>query len=147
MALANLQNKELNTENGGRVAKIFGGYIRDIHKGKHKQNLLNSLWFAAPVTIIILSIALFAHDALFNKQPDNVYQIPPAITTAPMPSDTSEPNIPNTTENVVVTSTGKKYHRPDCRFVKDKTNTRTLSIEDAIKEGYEACDVCDPDER
>lgn len=146
-ALSNVQTNEPNAENNLEVATLFKAYIKDIHKGKHKQKLLNSLWFATPIAIIILSMTLLAHNALFNKRPDNVYQTPPAITTTPMPSDIPETSIPNTTGNVVVTSTGKKYHLPDCRFVKDKTNTRTLSIEDAVQEGYAACDVCDPDKR
>lgn len=144
-ALSNVQTKEPNAENNIEVATLFKAYIKDIHKGKHKQKLLNSLWFATPIAIIILSMTLLAHNALFNKQPDNVYQIPSAITTTPMPSDIPETSIPNTTETVLVTSTGKKYHLPDCRFVKNKTNIKSLSIEEAIEEGYEPCDVCDPE--
>lgn len=49
------------------------------------------------------------------------------------------------TENidyVVVTTNGKKYHLPSCRYVKNKTNTIEYSISEAIDEGYTPCKVC-----
>lgn len=45
---------------------------------------------------------------------------------------------------VVRTRTGKKYHRPTCRFVKDKPDTTTLSREDAERANLKPCDICNP---
>ena len=43
---------------------------------------------------------------------------------------------------VVVTPTGKKYHRPDCRTLHQEM--RWLSVEQAKAEGYQPCKVCRP---
>lgn len=45
------------------------------------------------------------------------------------------------TETVYVTSSGKKYHKSTCRYVKDKSAT-LYSIDEAKKKGYTACSVC-----
>ncbi len=44
-----------------------------------------------------------------------------------------------------VTSTGNKYHKKDCIFVKDKTNVTRLTKEDFEAGKYKACDMCLPD--
>lgn len=46
--------------------------------------------------------------------------------------------------NVTVTRTGDKYHTSSCRYVKNKTDTRTLSLSSAKSQGYTACKVCKP---
>ena len=43
-----------------------------------------------------------------------------------------------------LTSTGNKYHEEECIFVKDKTNTRRLTIEEFESGDYEPCDICLP---
>lgn len=43
---------------------------------------------------------------------------------------------------VVVTAKGKKYHRPDCRTVKQMV--KELTVEEAQKLGYKPCKVCKP---
>ena len=43
---------------------------------------------------------------------------------------------------VVVTPTGKKYHRPDCRTLRQEI--RWLSVEQAQALGYAPCKVCKP---
>jgi len=48
----------------------------------------------------------------------------------------------NKGDKVYVTETGKKYHREDCRYL-DKSKI-AMTKEDAIKKGYEPCDVCKP---
>lgn len=44
-------------------------------------------------------------------------------------------------ETVYVTSSGKKYHKSSCRYVKGKSAT-SYSIDEAKKKGYTACSVC-----
>jgi hypothetical protein len=44
---------------------------------------------------------------------------------------------------VYVTPKGKKYHRENCRTIRDQKRAMTLS--EAMKEGYDACKVCKPD--
>lgn len=55
-----------------------------------------------------------------------------------------EANTDIDTEYVVVTPSGKKFHRPDCMYVRDKANVIELSPEEAVNVGYEPCKVCKP---
>lgn len=45
-------------------------------------------------------------------------------------------------EGVYVTTSGKKYHLPNCQHVRYKTNTIEISKEEAVKLEYEPCKVC-----
>lgn len=47
--------------------------------------------------------------------------------------------------NYYITSTGNKYHRKDCIFVKERTSVKRLSKEEFKNGYYEACDMCLPD--
>lgn len=44
-----------------------------------------------------------------------------------------------------LTSTGHKYHEKDCIFVKDKTNTQRLTVDQFESGEYEPCAMCLPD--
>lgn len=45
-------------------------------------------------------------------------------------------------EKVIVTISGTKYHMPNCRYVKNKTNVIEEDINTAINDGYAPCKVC-----
>lgn len=47
-----------------------------------------------------------------------------------------------TTATYYITKTGKRYHRADCQYVQGKGIL--VSLEDAEKEGYTPCKVCNP---
>ena len=40
-------------------------------------------------------------------------------------------------EEVLVTTSGRKYHKQNCQYVEYKTNTISLSLDEAIRAGYE----------
>ena len=43
--------------------------------------------------------------------------------------------------DVYITENGKKYHRADCRFVKDK-EAQEIDKDEAITQGYKPCGRC-----
>lgn len=43
---------------------------------------------------------------------------------------------------VYVTNSGKKYHNAGCRYLSKSENS--ISLDDAISEGYEPCSICNP---
>jgi hypothetical protein len=61
--------------------------------------------------------------------------------------DNEQMSFPITNIEVIVTKSGTKYHAKDCQYVAGKTDTRTLPIEEAKKEGYDPCSVCRPEEQ
>ncbi len=58
--------------------------------------------------------------------------------TQQSPTPVSAPNV----NDVVITETGDKYHKPDCGHIKDKESLKTVTIDEAIKFGYESCMDC-----
>lgn len=44
---------------------------------------------------------------------------------------------------IYISKTGKKYHLENCRTLRGEKET--MDLEEAIKTGYEACKVCNPD--
>lgn len=49
-----------------------------------------------------------------------------------------------TEETVVITPSGKKYHRPGCRTLNRSKSLTEISKSDAQARGYESCGVCNP---
>jgi len=45
-------------------------------------------------------------------------------------------------EEVYITNTGKKYHRSNCRYLKE--SKIPISLKEAKSQGYEPCKVCNP---
>ena len=44
-----------------------------------------------------------------------------------------------------VTPTGKKYHREDCIFIKDKKNVERLTDKEYYSGEYDPCQICLPE--
>lgn len=61
-------------------------------------------------------------------------------------ADVQHSGIPQKSDPVLVwiAETGTKYHKRDCRTLKNSTTVKSIAIEEAIKLGYEACKVCKP---
>lgn len=49
---------------------------------------------------------------------------------------------PDSQTTVYITSSGKKFHLPFCRYIKNKTGIIECSMSEAIKEGYTPCKIC-----
>ena len=94
-------------------------------------------------SLILIATALILCSALMFVQNHS--------ETPPQPADRAEQaeydettttNETNNNEEVLVTHSGKKYHKPNCQYVEYKTNTISLSLDEAIRAGYEPCKVC-----
>lgn len=48
-------------------------------------------------------------------------------------------------DNLYITSTGERYHKKECIFVKNKTNIKKLTEEEFESGNYSPCDMCLPD--
>ena len=48
-------------------------------------------------------------------------------------------------EGLYITSTGNRYHKEDCIFIKNKTNSEKLTLEAFESGKYTPCDMCLPD--
>ena len=49
-----------------------------------------------------------------------------------------------TAQKVYVTANGKKFHTRYCRTLKKTSAVYEMTREDALKQGYSACKVCNP---
>lgn len=62
---------------------------------------------------------------------------------APQATDTVQ-NAPYADNEVYVTETGKKYHKKDCRYIKNKTGVRPLTPEQLASGFFKPCAYCNP---
>ncbi len=61
-------------------------------------------------------------------------------------NETVSKNKINETEKVVyIAKTGKKYHLENCRTLRG--DKEAVDLNEAIKNGYEACKICKPDDK
>lgn len=138
--------REINREKAQREAERFS-YIVLSNIKKH-SNTTHKL----PVYLLIMIVCLQSVLIIFNfnkkHSADNSEElVQEAFATS------TDYNVFNTITNDVspddvgevfyVTAHGKKYHKPNCRYVKGKTNVKALTKEEAIKE-YMPCLVCEP---
>lgn len=109
-------------------------------------------WSAVIIAALCLS---FGAGVLFaNRSVDNPSDLPsaaPEVENVPVSNTIGkETEIEDNAQDiqVVVTTSGDKYHLPNCQYVKDKKDDslRTLTIQAARDEGKEPCKVCRPDE-
>lgn len=56
---------------------------------------------------------------------------------------TSESKINDAEKIVYISKTGKKYHLENCRTLRGEKEA--IDLNEAIKTGYEACKICNPD--
>lgn len=120
----------------------FKGYILTRKSKATKTGLKHIL----PIVLIasVTLTLLFNINSQRQKKNYTTNLTEPATATA-LPTPTAIVPVPAVPSEVVITSSGEKYHKPDCIYVKNKTNTVSLSIEEAINMGYESCEVCDPE--
>ncbi len=107
--------------------------------------------------LILLTALLLAFSMLLRKLPTS--QIPEETTAnffeelkekqlqteGALPTGAETSHISMTTlsqsETVYITRSGERYHKQNCYHIKNRTAS-TLSVSEAIKEGYTACKSC-----
>ena len=67
----------------------------------------------------------------------------PAVNTV-TPTVSASPSASVEFEAVYITTSGKKYHKPDCQYVKNKANIKEIQKSEAIRLEYEPCKICNP---
>lgn len=122
-------NKTFDTRYGEMEAEAFSYAALQVKKSKIPFVVL----FAICITFLVYSILIpnLNVETKTTTPQAPVVTIKPIITTEPMGTDI-----------VFITPTGTKYHRPSCRYVKNK-NCIKLEIAEAIKK-YTPCSVCNP---
>ncbi len=134
------------------LGHIMCGHIGNGNAGKQNKILMD------------IEADNFAHSILYKSERNYLYILFSAIilsisiiiaadciksTAVPAQTTTTEPAIITTetpetiTDKVYVTPSGKKYHRRDCYYVRDKKNITELSTDEATR-AYLPCSVCNP---
>ena len=106
---------------------------------KNKKLIKRKIIIASIISFVILcsSVAGFLLAKTVHKQEQIPATTQPPTIHTPTPTENAVQN-----QNVVVTISGTKYHMPDCRYVKNKTNITEEDINTAINDGYSPCKVC-----
>lgn len=69
-------------------------------------------------------------------------QVPAQSTQQPAKEQEVPNDILDITEQVIVTRTGRKYHKPTCSYLKNKTGTTTYTLAEAKSKYYAPCSRC-----
>lgn len=130
-------------------------FFQDIYYDKIKFNLLFGITLAILVALITYTFTKNYYSDTYKRSIQNLQttvsttdiitenttlatneyiETPTEIISFNNSSDTSK-------EIVYITKSGKKYHKPDCHYIKGK-ETISISINNAELEGYSACSVC-----
>lgn len=138
---ANIYSEESISTDEELLISKFKGYLL-LHEKVHEKDKRKPVFgYVIPTVIIITVTTILLSNIPKQTKQENIKPLPEIKTFTQV--ETSAPQTQR--ENlVIITSSGKKYHKPTCMYVKDKTNTVSLSIEEAINMGYESCEVCDP---
>lgn len=139
---ANIYSEESISTDEELLISKFKGYLL-LHEKVHVKDKRKPVFgYVIPTAIIITVTMILLSNIPKQTKQENIKPLPEITTFTQL--ETSAPQTQR--ENlVIITSSGKKYHKPTCMYVKDKTNTVSLSIEEAINMGYESCEVCDPE--
>jgi hypothetical protein len=91
----------------------------------------SSIWFWLFILVSIFAL----YKSCSNSNESNISYSNQSFQSAP---NESQP-----IENVVyITKTGHKFHRASCRYL--KYSAIPINRDDAIREGYIPCSICDP---
>ena len=86
----------------------------------------SSVYILLSAVILSASVILGAYITTFGHKSEELYE-----------------TVRKTLDTVYVTPSGKKYHRRDCYYVRDKKNITELTIDEATT-AYLPCSVCNP---
>ena len=117
-----------------RMVEVPLGFSHRLHR-KLEENMPRrraktwgwAIGFAAVAAVILLMVQVASPPASKEQsheehaQPGN--HIPPELV-------------------VVVTANSKIFHVPGCKFIRDKSNLRTITAAEAMREGYVPCVRC-----
>ncbi len=101
---------------------------------KPKKRIVTCIACAATAILVIL-YSIFAY---FNRSYKNISIVVSVFNQ----STPSEVNIRVSDNMVVTTTVGRKYHKINCSHVKNKTNLKTVTVNEAITNGYTPCLDC-----
>lgn len=115
-------------------------YIRIMNILKYTSSIASTI-----LLVITLSLSHSRSENCLNTitPPESPSLSPTVSAKSPQPSARSD--IPS--DIVYITKSSSKFHRADCRYVKNKTDTLPLSIKEALRKKYEPCKVCRPNEQ
>ena len=135
-----IPSRELNRGKSEQDAELFA-YIVLANVKRRSKTSFKIPFFLLAVVVLVESV-IIASNLFKNRQNYDLNN----VVAASSYSDTSNVvSVDNTLSEEVyyVTTTGKKYHEADCRYVKGKSNIIALSPEQEMS-NYSPCSVCNP---
>ena len=154
---------------GGYLGTCYDHKVVHCFRSQPKSKIWNGIFACiAAISVVIAGYALvdrYGHNLLTQQPANDPQSTSDALAalkarmsekqsaqTAPDPkadtSDASETTsnitqnaLPEQSEIVYVTRSGEKYHRPGCRYIKNK-DTVALTVSEAEADGKTPCSVC-----
>lgn len=94
---------------------------------------------------VIIAVIVSGTIILFNKNYGNTQNSPLDTSlniTISIDENVLSEHIITEMTPVYITQYGEKFHLEDCKYIKDKDNLIKVSIAEAVKAGYEHCEIC-----
>ena len=111
------------------------------NKTPYRQKLKKRITLLAVCLIVMLTVfTTYITLKNNNTKPSGNSNFQTSTETPSLSENLIRP--PLKENQVIVTISGTKYHMPDCRYVKNKTNVIEEDINTAINDGYAPCKVC-----
>lgn len=107
-------------------------YWQEIKPNKNRRVV--SLCICALLTALTIAVCIHILPSQ-NANTDTPIEVEQSVPQENVVHDTAE-------TTVYITNSGKKYHLPECRYIKNKTNVIECSMSEAINMGYHPCKVC-----
>lgn len=127
-----------NEDKQEREADEFSVLVRAILQYTQKRNKRIAIICSS---LILVVCVYFSHESNVSDTPVQNQTIQTVSTPKATPLNSKISDV-----TVVKTSSGEKYHKPDCRYVKNKTNISELTLEEGMNSGLEPCSICRPNE-
>ena len=118
-----------------------------------KEELTTDIYTDSPVQTEKMPDTPETSEAQPEKQPEKQSEQQPESQPANQAEVQEEPapqapetihNAPYADTEVYVTETGKKYHKKDCRYIKNKTGVKPLTPEQLASGFFKPCAYCNP---
>lgn len=127
--------------NHKKLTNIEAVLFNQFETSKKSNKSYSHKTIAYRIIILLMSIAmLLMFIDFFPKK--SLPELMPVSTETPLTATPFYPEINAASDSVYVTKTGKKFHKRNCRHIKNSSTITDMSINNAIDTGYEPCKDC-----
>lgn len=133
-----------NTRDEQKLCNLFKIYEKDTKYNMLTQRQKYIALFTGIIAVCTIGIFIGRYSSNSQKYPIPSPSSQIVATQTPAPTPVTDSDV--LARQVAVAASGDKFHRSDCRYVKNRTNIDIMSVEEALSKNLAPCSVCRPTE-